>query len=122
MKRLLCLVLYALTAFPNQREARIGDIAHVEGIRENSLIGYGIVVGLNGTGDRKQSLISVQALTSALKKMGIQVPANALTVSNVAAVFVTATLPPFARQGSHEPPILSHVVPERPRTEGPGLH
>lgn len=100
MKWLVCPLLLCASAFPSDREARIGDIAHIEGIRENSLVGYGIVVGLNGTGDRKQSLISVQALASALKKMGVQVPAGSMTVSNVAAVFVTATLPPFARQGS----------------------
>ncbi|GAC1659950.1 MAG: flagellar basal body P-ring protein FlgI [Acidobacteriaceae bacterium] len=96
-----CLLACTAPAFAGDREARIGDIAHFEGIRDNSIIGYGLVVGLNGTGDRKQSLISVQALASALKKMGIQVPAGALTVSNVAAVFATATLPPFARQGMH---------------------
>lgn len=100
MKWITFLLLMCTAAFPADREARIGDIAHIEGIRENSLVGYGIVVGLNGTGDRKQSLISLQALASALKKMGVQVPAGSMTISNVAAVFVTATLPPFARQGN----------------------
>ncbi len=103
MKRLSILLMGALltSCFAAQRDARIGDISQIEGIRDNPLIGYGLVVGLNGTGDRKQSVVSLQTLASTLKKMGVQVPTNAMTVSNVAAVFVTATLPPFARPGAH---------------------
>ncbi|HUI82844.1 MAG TPA: flagellar basal body P-ring protein FlgI [Candidatus Binatia bacterium] len=77
----------------------IRDLASIEGIRENPLIGYGMVVGLAGTGDRRQTLFSTQTLGNILQKMGVQIPAAAVTVKNVAAVFVTASLPPFARPG-----------------------
>lgn len=79
---------------------QIRDIASVEGVRDNALIGYGLVVGLNGTGDRRQTYFTTQTLASVLQRMGVQVPAAAIRVNNVAAVFVTATLPPFARSGT----------------------
>lgn len=82
------------------RKVRLGDITTVEGVRDNLLIGYGMVVGLNGTGDRQQTLFSVQTLSNLLQKMGVQFNASAVVVKNVAAVFVTATLPPFARPGT----------------------
>jgi flagellar P-ring protein precursor FlgI len=82
------------------RQVRIRDVATVEGVRENSLIGYGMVVGLNGTGDRRQTLFSTQTLANILQRMGIQINPQAVRVNNVAAVFVTATLPPFARPGT----------------------
>ncbi|HWB32389.1 MAG TPA: flagellar basal body P-ring protein FlgI [Acidobacteriaceae bacterium] len=83
-----------------QREARIKDIASVEGVRDNQLVGYGIVVGLHGTGDSQQTGFSTQTLASMLLRMGVSVPATAIRVQNLAAVFVSATLPPFARPGS----------------------
>lgn len=79
----------------------IRDVATVEGVRDNSLIGYGLVVGLKGTGDRQQTYFTVQTLASILARMGVQIPAASVRVNNVAAVFVTATLPPFARAGMH---------------------
>jgi flagellar P-ring protein precursor FlgI len=85
---------------PPQREARIKDIATVEGIRNNQLVGYGIVVGLHGTGDSQQTGFSVQTLASMLLRMGVSVPATGIRVQNLAAVFVSATLPPFARPGA----------------------
>lgn len=81
-------------------DARIKDIAKVRGVRENELFGYGLVVGLNGTGDRAQVTFTVQAVVSMLKKLGITVPGERLTLKNVAAVMVTAKLPPFAKAGS----------------------
>ncbi len=78
----------------------VRDIASVEGVRENALIGYGLVVGLNGTGDRRQTFFTTQTLASMLQRMGVQVPGTAIRVNNVAAVFVTASLPPFARSGT----------------------
>lgn len=78
----------------------VRDIASVEGVRDNALIGYGLVVGLNGTGDRRQTYFTTQTLASVLQRMGVQVPAAAIRVNNVAAVFVTASLPPFARSGT----------------------
>lgn len=77
----------------------IRDVSTVEGVRENSLIGYGLVVGLKGTGDRQQTFFTVQTLASILARMGVQIPAASVRVNNVAAVFVTASLPPFARPG-----------------------
>jgi flagellar P-ring protein precursor FlgI len=81
------------------RQVRLGDLATVEGVRDNLLIGYGMVVGLHGTGDSQQTVFSVQTLSNLLQKMGVQFNASAVVVKNVAGVFVTATLPPFARPG-----------------------
>jgi flagellar P-ring protein precursor FlgI len=81
----------------------IRDVASVEGIRNNSLIGYGLVVGLKGTGDKQQTYFTIQTLASILQRMGVEIPAAVLQttvqVKNVAAVFVTANLPPFSRPG-----------------------
>jgi len=88
---------------------RVRDIAAVEGVRENALFGYGIVVGLNGTGDRRQTLFTMQTLANMLQRMGVQVPAGAARVNNVAAVLVTATLPPFARPGGRIDVTVSSV-------------
>jgi flagellar P-ring protein precursor FlgI len=87
------------------REARIKDVATIEGIRDNQLVGYGLVVGLKGTGDSSQTVFPAQTLVSALEKMGITVPqtgsnsASNMQVKNMAAVFLVATLPPFSRPG-----------------------
>jgi flagellar P-ring protein precursor FlgI len=81
------------------RQARIKDISSIEGIRDNQLVGYGIVVGLLGTGDSQQTTFPAQTLAAALLRMGVSVPAGAIRVQNLAAVFVVATLPPFARPG-----------------------
>src|SRR5262245_53775671 len=77
--------------------ARIKDLVAIEGVRENQLIGYGLVVGLAGTGDRRQTLFSAQSLTNLLERMGVTVSPAAIRVANTAAVLVTATLPPFAQ-------------------------
>ncbi|HVO57221.1 MAG TPA: flagellar basal body P-ring protein FlgI [Dongiaceae bacterium] len=81
--------------------ARIKDVTTVEGIRDNQLIGYGLVVGLAGTGDKQQTIFSVQTLGSMLQRMGVSVQnqISTIQVRNIAAVFVTATLPPFSRPG-----------------------
>ena len=79
---------------------RIKELATVEGVRDNQLIGYGLVVGLAGTGDRRQTVFSAQSLSNMLERMGISVPAASLRVANMAAVMVTATLPPFAQSGT----------------------
>ena len=77
----------------------VRDITTVAGVRDNPLVGYSIVVGLNGTGDRRQTLFTTQTLANIMQRMGVQIPANQVRVNNVAAVFVTASLPPFARPG-----------------------
>ena len=85
--------------------ARVKDVATIEGIRDNQLVGYGLVVGLRGTGDSSQTVFPAQTLISALERMGITVPqtgsnsASNMQVKNMAAVFVVATLPPFSRPG-----------------------
>jgi flagellar P-ring protein precursor FlgI len=80
--------------------ARIKDIASIEGIRDNQLVGYGLVVGLQGTGDSQQTVFPAQTLSAMLLRMGISVPAGAIRVQNLAAVFVSASLPPFAEPGT----------------------
>jgi flagellar P-ring protein precursor FlgI len=85
--------------------ARIKDVATIEGIRDNQLVGYGLVVGLHGTGDSSQTVFPAQTLLSTLERMGITVPqtgansASNMQVKNMAAVFIVATLPPFSRPG-----------------------
>ncbi|WP_300456305.1 flagellar basal body P-ring protein FlgI [Desulfobacula sp.] len=79
--------------------ARIKDLAAIQGIRSNQLTGYGLVVGLNGTGDKDGVNFTKQALANMMEKMNIYVDKADLTVKNVAAVMVTANIPPFARIG-----------------------
>ncbi len=82
--------------------ARVKDIASVEGVRDNQLVGYGIVVGLRGTGDSSQTVFPLQTLESALERMGVSLQGNAtaLQTRNMAGVFLSGTLPPFARPGN----------------------
>jgi flagellar P-ring protein FlgI len=79
---------------------RLKEVAALEGVRDNQLIGYGLVVGLNGTGDKQQTLFSNQALTNLLRRMGVTVDPTQMQVRNMAAVMVTANLPPFAQPGT----------------------
>src|SRR5689334_2447996 len=95
----LWLVVSAAGA-PAVNVTRLKELVTFEGMRDNQLIGYGIVVGLAGTGDRRQTVFSAQSLSNMLERMGISVPATSLRVSNMAAVIVTATLPPFAQAGA----------------------
>jgi flagellar P-ring protein precursor FlgI len=89
----------SLDAAPD-RGVRLKDLVTIEGVRANQLVGYGLVVGLNGTGDRQQTLFSAQSLTNLLERMGVSVSPTAITVKNTASVLITATLPPFAQPGS----------------------
>jgi flagellar P-ring protein precursor FlgI len=82
------------------RHVLIRDITTVEGIRDNPLIGYSVVVGLNRTGDSQQTQFTTQTLANVLQRLGVQVPATTIQVRDVAAVMVTASLPPFARPGT----------------------
>ena len=92
---LLFLTLGAGSAFG----ARIKDIAQLKGVRNNQLVGYGLVVGLNGSGDSKDTKFTVQSLVNMLKRLGVSVDRSVVKVNNVAAVMVTAALPPFAKAG-----------------------
>lgn len=80
--------------------ARLKDIASVEGVRANQLQGLGLVIGLDGTGDSQQAKFTPQSIANMLQEMNLTVSAAQLKVKNVAAVIVTATLPPFARKGN----------------------
>lgn len=83
------------------KTSRIKDIVDIEGVRENQLIGYGIVVGLNGSGDGlKNSPFTEQSMIAMLERLGVNIRDQNLNTGNVAAVMVTATLPPFSNQGS----------------------
>jgi flagellar P-ring protein FlgI len=99
MREILVPFLALMLLAGNAPAARLKDLVAIEGVRENQLIGYGLVVGLAGTGDRKQTLFSAQSLTNMLERMGVTVPATAIRVANTAAVMVTATLPSFAQPG-----------------------
>ena len=79
--------------------SRLKELVSLEGVRENQLVGYGLVVGLNGTGDKRQTFFSAQTLANLLDRMGVQVAPTALLVRNMAAVVVTANLPAFAQPG-----------------------
>lgn len=94
-------VLWALAAPSAEAlDARVKDVARIQGVRENELFGYGLVIGLNGTGDKAGTLFTVQSIASMLQRMGIQVPRDRIGVKNVAAVVVTAKLPAFAKAGT----------------------
>jgi flagellar P-ring protein FlgI len=90
----------ATHAVDANREAMVRDITTVQGVRDNPLVGYGLVVGLHGTGDTQQTIFTVQTLANAMSKMGVLINPSTVVVKNVAAVFVTASLPPFARPGA----------------------
>ncbi len=89
--------------------ARLKDIASLKGVRVNQLVGYGLVVGLNGTGDGSGTKFTVQSLVNMMEKLGVHVQSDQVKVKNVAAVMVTANLPPFARVGSQVDVLISSV-------------
>lgn len=84
---------------PDANAVRLKDLANIQGVRSNKLIGYGLVTGLQNTGDSRNTIFTTQSISSMLARMGIRVDPNRLNVRNVAAVMVTAELPPFARAG-----------------------
>jgi flagellar P-ring protein precursor FlgI len=92
--------LFPLMVLGDPPAVRLKELVSLGGVRDNQLIGYGIVVGLNGTGDRRQTLFTAQSLTNMLQQMGVTVNPNFILVRNTAAVMVTATLPPFGQPGS----------------------
>jgi flagellar P-ring protein FlgI len=100
MKFLCWCLVFILTACDAFAAARIKDITTIQGVRENQLVGYGLVVGLQGSGDSlKNSPFTEQSMRSMLDHLGVNVSAGAIKGKNVAAVLVTATLPPFVGQG-----------------------
>jgi flagellar P-ring protein precursor FlgI len=101
MKKLFFLLALILLIPAAAHAERIKELASIQGVRDNQLIGYGLVVGLDGSGDQTtQTPFTVQSVVSMLSQMGVSLPpGTSLQLKNVAAVVVTATLPPFARAG-----------------------
>lgn len=98
---LMSLALSLGAACPASAEVRIKDIVEIEGVRDNLLVGYGLIVGLNGTGDSLgNSPFTEQSLIGMLERLGVNIRDQSLNTKNVAAVMVTATLPPFTNQGA----------------------
>lgn len=95
MRLALCALAFASFVF----SAQIKDIANIVGVRDNQLIGYGLVVGLNGSGDGSSSEFTIQSLSNMLQSVNVKINPNDIKSKNTAAVMVTAKLPPFARQG-----------------------
>ena len=107
--RAIFFIFTAFFFFSNAYSARIKDITAIKGIRNNQLIGYGLVVGLDGTGDGSNTQFTSQALANMMDSMGISVDKSNLKIKNVAAVMVTADMPPFARIGGRIDIMLSSV-------------
>jgi len=107
---LVCVMLvgFCLSAAPAQA-VRLKDLASVKGVRNNQLVGYGIVVGLNGTGDSNKATFTGQSLSNMLNNMGAKVDPESTRVKNIAGVMVTATLPPFFKAGQSLDVAISSV-------------
>jgi flagellar P-ring protein precursor FlgI len=83
LKKFLCAIVLSFLVLPSLAEetvhtAMAGDIATIEGVRENPVLGYGLIVGLKGTGDRQQTIFTIQTLANVLQRMGVQIPAGAV--------------------------------------------
>lgn len=98
--RILQVLVLALVPAGLFANARVKDITTLKGVRENQLIGYGLVVGLQGTGDGSSSQFTIQSLATMLNNLGVGIDPSTINVKNVAGVIVTAYLPPFARMGA----------------------
>lgn len=108
--REISLVLLIVISFAAaQQQVRIKDVASVTGLEDVQLFGYGLVVGLAGTGDRGQTVFTEQTITNMLKNMGIELPEKHIRVRNVAAVMVTGQLAPFKRKGTRLDVTVSSV-------------
>lgn len=105
----MAVTLYIVSIAAPLYAARVKDISHVAGVRDNQLIGYGLIVGLNGTGDGSNTEFTTQTISSMLQAMGITVSPRDIKVRNVASVMVTATLPPFARHGGRVDTLVSSL-------------
>ncbi len=108
MKLIIVSILLLLNVSYLQAE-KIKDIANIIGVRDNKLIGYGLVVGLNGTGDGSSSKFTLQSLSNLLQTVNVKIKPADIKSKNIAAVIVTATLPPFARQGDKLDVVISSI-------------
>ena len=113
LRRIATLVLFIILSFAmltgQSNAARIKDLAYINGVRSNQLVGYGLVVGLNGTGDKSNTIFTNQSLANMLEKMGIRIDPKLTKVNNIAAVTVTADLPPFGKVGNKIDAIVSSI-------------
>lgn len=109
-KSSLLIISLLIFIFPSAGiTARLKDISSIKGIRPNQLFGYGLIIGLNGSGDKGGTSFTIQGLANMLEHMGIHISAQDVKVKNVAAVIVSATFPPFARIGKKIDVILSSI-------------
>lgn len=97
---IVLLLLWGVVLLSTAEASRIKELAQIEGVRSNQLIGYGLVVGLNGTGDSASTQFTIQSLVSMMERLGVTVNPDTVKADNVAAVVVTAELPPFSRAGN----------------------
>lgn len=111
------LVLFLLICLGLQAQ-KIGEIANIVGVRDNQLIGYGLVVGLNGTGDKSTSKFTMQSIANMLESVNVKVSPNDIKSKNIAAVMVTATLPAFAKQGDKLDIVVSSIGDAKSITGG----
>jgi len=95
----ILIIFLSIVVVAQETEVRLKDLCRIEGIRPNQLIGYGLVVGLDGTGDDEGTFFTAQSIVNMLKRLGISVDKEKMEVENVAAVIVTAQLPSFAKVG-----------------------
>jgi flagellar P-ring protein precursor FlgI len=110
MRILATLTLALVVLLPGTARAdKVRDLVDVVGARENQLVGYGVVTGLNGTGDDVSSPFATQSLRALLRRLGVQVDARQIRLKNVAAVIVTANIPPFMREGSKLDVVISSM-------------
>ncbi|PNU21144.1 flagellar biosynthesis protein FlgA [Geothermobacter hydrogeniphilus] len=109
MRTMKWLIILLLLLPGSLQAARIKDIARLEGVRYNQLVGYGLVVGLNGTGDSKSTQFTTQSLVNMLERMGVTVDRSKVKVDNVAAVTVTSELPPFTKPGNEIDVTISSI-------------
>ncbi len=109
MKRIIgALFLFSFLTSP-LFAARLKDVSHIYGVRNYQLIGYSLVVGLAGTGDGQQIIFTLQSIANMLERFGVKVDTRQLRTRNVAAVMVTANVPPFAKVGSHIDVLVSSM-------------
>ena len=104
----VCAMVLTATALPAWA-VRIKDIAAIKGVRSNQLLGYGLVVGLNGTGDKSGTAFTTQSLGNMIERMGVHVNPSSLKPKNVAAVMITAEMPAFSRIGSRMDIVVSSM-------------
>ncbi len=113
----ICALLSMMVA-PSAQAARIKELVKIKGVRSNPLLGYGLVVGLPGSGDSRRTLFTNQSLGSLLRRMGVNIPPGDIDVDNTAAVMVTAELPPFANPGEQVDVIVSAIGDARSLESG----